>query len=202
MEETVSVSQSAPPAADEFVVNHVADSTSESSDEARIPLRAEVLRRPIREQDNRSESSIEARPRYDRKHDIKQSAVSSSSSPSQPPNIRRATLCVSTHFYSLPRIPFCCTPILRHTLCQTLPQIFLTDTERPTDMSHTFYLPSASEVNISPPLVQLTSSPRLLIGFSKFFSTQDSSQYSVPSPFLTPVLAHWWLRYYRRLTVK
>ncbi|KAF2369110.1 hypothetical protein FHG87_000118 [Trinorchestia longiramus] len=32
----------------------MADTTSESSDEARIPLRAEVLRRPIREQDNRT----------------------------------------------------------------------------------------------------------------------------------------------------
>ncbi|KAF2344042.1 hypothetical protein FHG87_025202 [Trinorchestia longiramus] len=48
----------------------MADTASESSDEARIPLRAEVLRRSIREQDNGTEFSDEAMACYNRKRQL------------------------------------------------------------------------------------------------------------------------------------
>ncbi|KAF2362524.1 hypothetical protein FHG87_006718 [Trinorchestia longiramus] len=193
----------------------MADTTSESNDEARIPLRAEVLRQPTREQDNGSECSDDARLRYDRKHDINtltpkwyvcvllrlgsvifsdpssdyaykvkfytNQAIggnvltnerSRSNSRAQPTAQYKeaATLCVtelptrtnpmdrppslntcaqSANFYSSPSIPFRFTPILRHTLCQTLPQIFPTGTDLPTYLPVSRTLPITSKVNIS-----------------------------------------------------
>ncbi|KAF2363324.1 hypothetical protein FHG87_005922 [Trinorchestia longiramus] len=53
----------------------------------------------------------------------------------------------SAHFYSPPSIPFRFIPILRHTLCQTLPQIFPTGADLPTCATNS--LPNASKVNIS-----------------------------------------------------
>ncbi|KAF2352563.1 hypothetical protein FHG87_016680 [Trinorchestia longiramus] len=65
-----------------FVAIRVARTTYEhSTDEA-------SYRRPIREQDNGSESSDEARPRYDWKH-------AKAAEPSQLPNIRRLICSVS-----------------------------------------------------------------------------------------------------------
>ncbi|KAF2365754.1 hypothetical protein FHG87_003486 [Trinorchestia longiramus] len=88
--------------------------------------------RPIREQDNGSESSDEDRPSYDRKHDINQRAVTlrQHSPVNHPIHIRTLQ---RSHLYILSK--------------QTLPQIFPTGTDLPTCDTHS--LPSTSKVNNS-----------------------------------------------------
>ncbi|KAF2362848.1 Reverse transcriptase domain [Trinorchestia longiramus] len=70
-----------------------------------------------------------------------------------------------------------CTPTSSGMLLQEF-MLFPGGTDRPN--RHTLY----------PALQKSASSPRLLIGLSKF-STQDSPSYSLPSLFITPVLMHW-----------